>query len=307
MTSKLHFLHTASKPAINAPVPPVPQELIDAVEGALNKCFEKEYILDELLGEALTQLRGPLDSLSKLHGYLIEEGIAHGFVALGDRFDVLTQVSVPVPKEALSLVEANKLDKLEKINFPLADGRGKRVSIDILVFDHETGDLHVVSVKRGGGAQGGQAARDARKDLSAAGLMLKNLMLSKGYPVLNVKKVLVDWYGRSGIIARKTVTRETIDDHFGIPIAETVEAMSRYMSAGINERLSPRLLEAATQMCSLSLVGSSETTLSTEDEPGTDGEVSFPEIRETPSPGSLAECLSVLPSRRQGRQMRQVN
>ncbi|MFN3133923.1 hypothetical protein [Roseibium sp.] len=279
----------------------LPSEMREAVDVALQECFDKVYCSDELLGNRLTQVRGPLDSLSKRHGLLLEEAIAHAFASAGNRYEVQTQVALTVSKEAISLVESNKLDRLDDLNLPVGGSNGKRVVIDILVFDHETGDLHVLSVKRGGGAQGGQAARNARKDLTAAGLMLRNMMLHKGFPVLAVKKVLIDWYGRSGIVARKTVTRETVDAYFGLSISNQVEAMSAYMKSEIADRMVPRLLAA---------LGKTTITIEAE-EPlmpaSSNADIANEMAVEVPGPRpSLAECLSVLPLRRQGRQMRSV-
>ncbi|MEP1929683.1 MAG: hypothetical protein ABJN92_02290 [Roseibium sp.] len=282
----------------------LPFELREAVDNALNECFGKTYSTDELLGDDLTQVRGPLDSLCKRHGLLLEEAIAYAFAAQGERYDVVTQVSVIVSNEAMALVEANLSKNLEGLNLPAASTKGKRVVIDVLVFDFETGDLHVISVKRGGGAQGGKAARDARKDLTAAGLMLKHLMLAQGYPIQNVKKVLVDWYGRSGIIARKTVTRETVDGYFGIPVASIVEAMSARLASGLAERMAPRLLNAFG--VSGSDVASWKRDIRarnrTEEIEAYD---SSNNNRLTDRP-SLSNCLSALPMRKQGRQMRHV-
>lgn len=286
---------------------PLPIELREAVDAALQECFDKIYCSDELLGNKLTQVKGPLDSLSKRHGILLEEAIAHAFVAAaGDRYEVQTQVAVKVSREAMSLVESNQLEKLEGLNLPIDNSHGKKAVIDIVVFDHETRDLHVISVKRGGGAQGGRDARGARKDLTAAGLMLKNHALRKGLPVLAVRQVLVDWYGRSGIVGRPTVTRTTVDEYFGVPISGFVEAMSAYMSASIAQRMMPRLMTA---------IGRSghTTDRSTENASGLPlrdkGDVSDDEhVRTNPNVfPSLAECLSDLPLRRQGRQMRRVS
>lgn len=283
----------------------LPVELRDAVDSALKECFDKSYCTDELLGDLLTHVRGPLDSLSKRHGILLEEAIAHAFAANGSRYEVLMQVTVNVSKEALALIESNKIEKLEELHFPLTDVAGKRVIIDVLVFDHATGDLHVISVKRGGGPQGGQAARDARKDLTAAGLMLKHHMLKKGFPVQSVKKVLVDWYGRSGIIARKTVTRKTIHAYFGLAIAPTVEAMSAYMKSAIAEKMKPRLLAAVgkTQTVATSDASSRSTLSVVPSKPVGQVEHSAERLQ---SPPTLAECLTSLPLRRQGRQMRNI-
>jgi hypothetical protein len=292
---------TGAKSAYAPETANLPIELRDAVDATLQECFDKTFCPDELLGNKFTQVKGPLDSLPKRHGLLLEKAIAHAFAEAGDRYEVQTQVALTVSKEAISLVECNQLDKLDDLNLPIDGSYGKSVVVDIVVFDHQTGDLHVISVKRGGGAQGGRKARDAREDLTAAGLMLKNITLRKGLPVASVKKVLVDWYGRSGIIARKSVTRETVDEYFGLPIASQVEAMSAYMESGIANRMVPRMLAAL-----------GKTTITAEAEelpmPVSIGDEVVNEMAvevEGPRP-SLAECLSVLPLRRQGRQMRSV-
>lgn len=284
----------------------LPIELRETVDTALQECFDKIYCSDELLGNKLTQVKGPLDSLSKRHGILLEEAIAHAFVAAaGDRYEVQTQVEVKVSREAITLVESNQFAKLEGINLPIDNTHGKKARIDIVVFDHETGDLHVISVKRGGGAQGGSEARNARTDLMAAGLMLKNHMLAKGLPVLAVRQVLVDWYGRSGIVGRPTVTRTTVDDYFGIPISGFVEAMSAYMSSSIAQRMMPRLMTAigSTGQTTDRSLGNASRPQLREEKGASDGV----RVRATPTVRpSLAECLSDLPLRRQGRQMRSV-
>lgn len=292
-------------------LPELPPALSDAVDAAIAESFAKTYNTDELLGDPLTAVRGPLDSLCKRHGLLIELSIAHGLAVHEERMDVQTQVPVPLSKAALAMVDANPPKRLEGLNFPIADGASRKVVVDILAFDWDMRTLHVVSVKRGGGQQGGTAARDARKDLSAAGLVLKLMMLKRGFPVEHVSQVLVDWYGRSGIIARKTVSRDTIDDHFGVPVAGLVEAMSRHMEAGIADRMEPRLLAAlgrdpegvVSENVERSDTGKGHDRLSVIGDGST--ERSMDEGGPEPRP-SLADCLAVLPQRPQGRQMRRI-
>ncbi|MGV2975049.1 hypothetical protein AB1P65_06315 [Roseibium alexandrii] len=299
-------MHSGCKSAYAPETANLPIELREAVDTALQECFDKIYCSDELLGNKLTQVKGPLDSLSKRHGILLEEAIAHAFVAAaGDRFEVQKQVEVKVSREAMSLVESNQLEKLEGLNLPVDNTQGKKARIDIVVFDHETADLHVISVKRGGGAQGGSDARNARKDLTAAGLMLKNHTLRKGLPVLAVRQVLIDWYGRSGIVGRPTVTRTTVDEYFGIPISGFVAAMSAYMSSSIAQRMMPRLMTAigrTGQTTDRQMENASRPPLRDKDDAGDNAHVS---TKSSVRP-SLAECLSDLPPRRQGRQMRRV-
>jgi hypothetical protein len=289
-------------------VPDLPEVIAASVDRAVDDCFGKTYVTDELFGETLTSIRGPLDSVCKRHGLLLEESIAYALASQeSDRFEVSTQVHVVVPQSVIALVEANKLEKLDGLHFPRADAKGYKVVIDILAFDWQTEELHVISVKRGGGAQGGKAAREARKDLVGAGLILKHLMLTKGVPVRKVKTVLVDWYGRSGITARKTVSRETIDGYFGISVAGLVEAMSGRLASSIAKRMMPRLkhaLKLAEGASSNREAFDQEVRADLDDDAAAPaGEVDS--AMKLPRP-TLAECLSVLPLRPQGRQMRSV-
>ncbi|WP_321337172.1 hypothetical protein [Breoghania sp.] len=275
----------------------LPPELAEAIPFALEEAFSKVYTTDELLGGALTKVVRSLDSLCKRHGMLIELSVANA-LAQHDRYAVSTQVRVPISKAALALVDANPARNLEGLNLPPMDGGGRLVIIDVLAFDWETGTLHVVSVKRGGGPQGGRAARDARRDLTAAGLVLKLLMVRKGFPVRAVCNVLVDWYGRSGIIARRTVSRESIDDHFGVPVADFVSAMSYRLGQGIAERVAPLLSEALGRRSE----ARDGTTMTIADADVSLVSAKSNIVSDAPRP-SLAECLAVLPARRQGRQM----
>ncbi|MFD1694965.1 hypothetical protein [Roseibium aestuarii] len=281
----------------------IPEELCEAVDTALDEVFSKTFANDELFGEALTQVRGPLDSLCKRHGILIEHAIAAAFANAGDgRFEVQTQVPVTVSKSVEALIEANGEASLDGIHIPPIDASGRRVIIDIVVFDRDSGDLHVISVKRGGGAQSGQAAREARKDLAAAGLLLKFLMLSQGLPVRNIRQIMVDWYGKSGVVARKSINRHSIDGHFGIPIRVYVEGMSERLSTGITSRMQP-LLRAALYPSSPQTEPESKTA----EEATVARLISVDDAPEFTRPtATLADCLAVLPARRQGRQMRAV-
>ncbi len=277
----------------------LPRPLQEAVDQALEECFAKTYVTDELLGEALTAVKGPLDSLCKRHGHLLEEALAHGLAAQDDRFEVSTQVCVPISRAAQDLIAANPKKALEGLNLPTRDDSGRRVVIDIVAFDVELEKLHVISVKRGGGAQGGKAAREERNDLVAAGLLLKHLMLRKGVGVRDVEPILVDWYGRSRIVARKTVSRETIDAYFGVPLAPVVDAMSARLSAGLEARMASRLKAA------LALSGD-EDRVQVSDLKARLAKMKDPAVGAGRARASLASCLAEIPHRPRGRQMRNV-
>lgn len=285
----------------------LPRELCDLVDSGLKASFGQTFAHDALLGDALTQVRGSLDSALKRHGKLLEEAIAYSFARHTSRFEVMEQVSVTLSKESIALINANPSKSLEKLNIPTSGTRGKRIVVDLVVFDHETGDLHIISVKRGNGTQGGSAARNARRDLSAAGLAVRQIMLGDGFPVQNLKKILIDWYGRSGIVAREKISRDCVDSYFGIPITPFVDAMSDYLAKGIAERVLPHLQQAVVTLNPVPHHDLKGSPIGTSTETRQHSHLSQPPVHsDCARRHSLGECLSVLSNRRQGRQMRQV-
>jgi len=270
----------------------LPMLLIAAVDATLDDVFSRAYHVDELLGPELSALKGPLDSVCKRHGLLIEKAIAAA-LASADHLEVMSQVSVPVGRAALDLVRANTERVTRDVALPAGDAE-RSVILDIAVFDWRLRRLSLVSVKRGGGAQGGKAARDDRLELRAAAMVLRTMMVVQGFPVVDVEVVVVDWMGRSGIVTGTVLTRETIDDHFGVPVAATVEAMTARFAAGIAERMADRL----------AVLGHREEALDEDPAVGTQ-EVEAPSLRDE-TVISFAECLGALPRRGRGRQMTAV-
>ena len=283
----------AQSTAVSTAVLPTP--LVSAVDAALDDVFARAYNVDELLGPELSALKGPLDSVCKRHGLLIEKAIAAA-LASADHLEVMSQVSVPVGRAALDLVRANTERVTRDVALPAGDAE-RSVILDVAVFDWMKRRLSLVSVKRGGGAQGGKAARDDRLELRAAAMVLRSLMTAQGFPVAEAEVVVVDWMGRSGIVTGTVLTRETIDDHFGVAVAATVEAMTARFAAGIAERMTDRLTLVARPPSS-----SDDDRDAASDRPP---ELDPPSLRDE-TLISFAECLGALPRRGRGRQMTAV-
>jgi hypothetical protein len=272
----------------------LPAPLAAAVDEALAEAFSRSFFADPLFGPDLTAIRAPLDSVCRRHGILIERAIAHALAA-HDRYDVQTQVAVPISRAALDLCETNGEGATEKIAMPVSGGRIRTVVLDLVVYDRKEQRLILVSVKRGGGFQGGAAARDARIEQRAAAVILRSMVASQGLSVQRADAIVVDWYGRSGILGGAVVTGAQIDAFFGVSVAAVVQAMTERLSTGVRERANEILQQFHVGPTTVTPAAVRPTpVMTTSDRPNTATLI------------DLSQCLASLPRRRRGRPMRAV-
>ncbi|BBE73278.1 hypothetical protein [Oharaeibacter diazotrophicus] len=280
----------------------LPPALAEATDAAVAEAFARSYTPDPLIPEAVASIRSPLDSVLRRHGLLIESAIATA-LELSGGVDVLVQVAVPISQAALDLCVANAPDKTAALTLPVGSAVVKTAILDIVAYYPETGRLVAASVKRGGGAQGGSAARQDRLDLRAAGMILRGMLTSAGRTVSSVEVITIDYYGRSGIISGHVVEGTALDAFFGALITPIVEAMTERMASAVSKRVQERLAALMPPTPKPMATQARETVAGATPVPGES--IVVPMRPAAPLP-TLAECLSSLPLRPQGRRMSAV-
>lgn len=169
----------ATAPGVSSsPFSDLPPCLIEAVDTAVAEAFAKSYSVDPLVPEEVAALRGPVDSVLRRHGLLIETALAVA-LDLSPGVEVMTQVAVPVSEAAIQLCLSNADDKTIGLTLPVSGAIAKTAVIDVVVYYPLSGRLIGVSVKRGGGAQGGTAARTASIELRAAAMILRAMLMGR--------------------------------------------------------------------------------------------------------------------------------
>lgn len=312
---------SATAPSVPS-VPSVPSGLpaclVEAVDTAVAEAFAKSYSADPLIPEDVAALRGPVDSVLRRHGLLIETALAVALDLLPE-VEVMTQVAVPISEAAIQLCLSNADDRTIGLTLPVTGTIAKTALIDVVVHYPRTGRLVAVSVKRGGGPQGGTAARNASVELRAAAMILRAMLMGRGRVVSSAEVVTVDYLGRSGILNGTVIGVEQIDAFFGLPVRAILDAMTGYMSAEIGRRIDA-VIEALVRRRAPQpvVVGSTPEDGGAWDigrmPEGTTGrrrrDRSFDLRHDSESvamssmlPPSLAECLSALPKVR-GRRSR---
>lgn len=272
----------------------LPPHLAEMADAAVDEAFSRSYSPDPLIPEKIAALRGPLDSVLRRHGLLIETAIATALEMSGE-IEVMVQVAVPVSGAAMQLCQANTADKTEDLTMPVGTDVIRTPILDIVAYYPDSGRLVVASVKRGGGAQGGTAARQDRIELRAAGMILRGMLASSGRTVTEVEVIVVDYYGRSGIVAGRVVAGSELDAFFDVPVFGIVDAMTKRMAEAVSRKVEDRLALLDRPRRPATAPRTSET-------PDRSGVLAFPSSGRG-TPPTLAECFAALPPRPQGRQM----
>lgn len=250
----------------------------------------------------MAALRGPVDSVLRRHGLLIESALAVA-LDLSTTTEVLTQVAVPLSEAAIQLCLSNADDRTIGLTLPVTGAVAKTAMIDVVVYYPGSGRLVAVSVKRGGGPQSGFAARQAPIELRAAAMILRGMLMGRGRVVSTVEVVTVDYLGRSGIVAGTVISSDQLDDFFGVPVRATIDAMTAYMAREVGRRIDEAVetLVRRRRPTEVAAIPSGTATDVSRRRSG-NGFVFEPVPPPPPTPRmppeavpDLAECLSLLP------------
>jgi hypothetical protein len=215
--------------------------LMAAAKGAVAGALAVEFPIDPIIGPHLSKVLSAMNSVVKRHGPLIEMGIAAALVA-SERYVVLPHVSVPLTKTAGQLVAAgNTHEVLTGIRLPHDEDVEGQVNIDLVVVECETGSAMACEIKRGNGVTEHRKRQPTMRKLGAALLVLPSFLEYHGYgPIRTATRHIIDYFGSSGFDPEVTLTRLDLDEHFGVPVVGTVDAITVALQDELHAEL-PRM------------------------------------------------------------------
>jgi hypothetical protein len=131
-----------------------------------------------------------------------------------------------------------------------ADSKTSRmVTVDLIVVDTESGWVGAYDVKRGNGATESRKRRPIELDLRAARLILASYLAKCGYDgIRSVTSAVIDYYGASGFSKEMKLTREELDGHFGVPVLDTIDAMTAELQRALHAEMRNLLTPALTNL-----------------------------------------------------------
>ena len=217
--------------------------LIRAAREAVAGALAGDFPIDPVIGKDLSRALSCIGSVVKRHGALIEMGIA-GALTNSDRFIVLPKVSLPLTKAALQLLDGKNSDEsLAKIRLSADSEADGMVNLDLCVVDPEAHWAGVYEIKRGNGATEHGKRRPIMRKLRAVRPVLASYVHQLGYgPIETVTSAVIDYFGSSGFDSHFTITRDMLDEYFGVPVVATVDAMTAAVRDALEAEL-PALFE----------------------------------------------------------------
>jgi hypothetical protein len=123
------------------------------------------------------------------------------------------------------------------------------VTIDLVVVDTESGWAGAYDVKRGNGTTESRKRAPIEFDLRATRLILPSFLAKCGYEgIRSVTSAVIDYYGASGFSKEMRLTKEELDGHFGVPVIDTIDAMTAELQRALHAEMRNLLMPALTNM-----------------------------------------------------------
>ena len=164
-------------------------------------------------------------SAQRREGTLIGDAIEAVFAA-STRYVVLRNVHVPISQAVRTVAAAGFTEPRTEMR-RCQGGRGIRV--DLIVLDTWTRVVHLLELKRGVTAIGADHRARLEDNWRALELIARDVATHRfQQPVRSARMLVVSYYGNTGAVAHQTVTRDTLDGFFGLPLSESVDAHLDY-------------------------------------------------------------------------------
>jgi hypothetical protein len=208
-----------------------------------------DFPIDPVIGADLSKSFSIINSVVKRHGLLIQRTLGDALAASG-RFEILTEVRLPITEAAHDLLTSDNSDRdLKKIKLKADSNTLRMVAIDLVVVDTESGWAGAYDVKRGNGTTESRKRGPIELDLRATRLILASFLAKCGYDgIRSVTSAVIDYYGASGFSKEMRLTKEELDEHFGVPVVDTVEAMTAELQRALHAEMRNLLTPALTNL-----------------------------------------------------------
>ncbi len=226
-----------------------PAAIARASRAVIANAMAGDFPIDPVIGADLSKSFSIINSVVKRHGLLIQRTLGDALAASG-RFEILTEVPLPITEAAQDLLTSQNSDRdLAKIKLKADSKTSRMVTVDLIVVDTESGWAGAYDVKRGNGATESRKRRPIELDLRAARLILASYLAKCGYDgIRSVTSAVIDYYGASGFSKEMKLTREELDGHFGVPVLDTIDAMTAELQRALHAEMRNLLTPALTNL-----------------------------------------------------------
>jgi len=212
------------------------------IEQSINRLNNKNFKIDPIAGRKYSKVPSLIGSMQKRHGLIIEKAISAALSSY-DHYTVWTDSGFKVSSSVnhiISTVNNVKKDPdwlhLLDHNHPYGE-QSSTLQIDVIAFNKSDNSLTALEVKRG------YSHHDAGKKKAILRRALAVQMLLMGYgqselgqiQINEVRSRICSYYGANEFAPEIQITKDDLDNFFGVPILGLVQEVNDYFRSRIHE------------------------------------------------------------------------
>jgi hypothetical protein len=214
------------------------ERVAPVVDATIQALAETRFIEDPVAGAKYSRSTSIVSSAYKRHGHILETALRES-LRESNRHRVWQEDTFRVSRAADGLVSSQSEDACRQSSLPYGDAV-RTLQVDMVAFDEADQTIRAYEVKRGNGQFDAGKIRSIRRDLLCVQVLLKSYgEVAKLSPVAAESRIIF-YYGVRSIPRPWSLTKDELDDHFGYPVTEKVEAVNDYFRSKLHA-----LLEAA--------------------------------------------------------------
>jgi hypothetical protein len=197
------------------------------IEDTIKGLSVKKFKPDPIMGVHFSRQNSLLGSAQKRHGFIIERAILETLRRYS-QFEVWDDPKFQVSEVADHLVSASIDTPTNLIEtttgYPTKGSRA--LQVDLVVYNKIEKTLRSYEIKRGNGLHDAGKRRSILRDLLCTQVLLKSYGQARGLDVNEARSFIIFYYGDCSIKKPFSLTRDELDEHFGVSVREIVEAVN---------------------------------------------------------------------------------
>lgn len=197
------------------------------IDDTIRALSSKKFKPDPIMGQHFSRQNSLLGSAQKRHGFIIERAILETLKRYS-HYEVWDDPRFQISEVADHLVSASidmPTDLIETTtNYPSVGAR--TLQVDLLAYNKNDKTLRSYEIKRGNGLHDAGKRRSILRDLLCTQLLLKSYGQSRGLDVSEARSHIIFYYGDCSIKKPFSLTRDELDEHFGVNVRDIVEAVN---------------------------------------------------------------------------------
>jgi hypothetical protein len=197
------------------------------IDRTIRSLSEKKFVPDPLLGRHFSRQQSLLGSAQKRHGYILEKAILETLRS-NERYTVWEDFEFQVPQVVDHMVSGafeNPQSIIGSNSNYISEGN-RKLQIDLIVLDNKNQNVRAYEIKRGNGFHDAGKRRQILRDVMCVQVLLKSYAEQKGYNPLNASSHVIFYYGACGLKKPWSLTSEELDEHFEMPVKDSVEKVN---------------------------------------------------------------------------------